>query len=81
MARFEGKVVFVTGAARGLGFAIAERFFREGARGVLAMDVDADAIESAAASWGVDAGRVIKHAGDVRSRESVGTAVGAAVAR
>ncbi len=39
--RFEGKVVVVTGAAQGIGRAIAERFASEGARLVLA-DVNAE---------------------------------------
>lgn len=30
-ARFKGKVVFVSGGSKGIGFASAERFFREGA--------------------------------------------------
>ncbi|HWI66341.1 MAG TPA: SDR family oxidoreductase [Symbiobacteriaceae bacterium] len=37
--RFEGKVVVVTGAARGIGRAVAQAFVQEGAR-VLAADID-----------------------------------------
>lgn len=44
--RFHNKVVLVTGAARGIGFAIAERFAREGASLVVS-DVDADALGQA----------------------------------
>ncbi|HET9693094.1 MAG TPA: SDR family oxidoreductase [Steroidobacteraceae bacterium] len=45
------KVAIVTGAARGLGFAIAQRFAAEGAR-VLLADRDADAVERAAHALG-----------------------------
>ena len=40
MMRFEGKTVLIVGAASGLGAAIAEAFYRDGARLVL---VDRDA--------------------------------------
>jgi NAD(P)-dependent dehydrogenase (short-subunit alcohol dehydrogenase family) len=45
----EGKRVFVTGAARGIGEATARRFCEEGARVVLT-DVDGSAVEMAAAA-------------------------------
>jgi len=47
MARLEGKVALITGAARGLGFAIARRFREEGAR-VVVNDLDPVAAEKAA---------------------------------
>ena len=43
----EGKVAVITGAARGLGLACAERFVREGAKVILA-DVQDDLGEHAA---------------------------------
>jgi len=46
--RFEGQVCVVTGAARGLGRSIAERFATEGARAVCILDV-LDATEAVAA--------------------------------
>lgn len=47
MKRLDGKVAVVTGAARGLGAAIASRFAQEGAR-VLLADIDEDAVAAAA---------------------------------
>jgi NAD(P)-dependent dehydrogenase (short-subunit alcohol dehydrogenase family) len=46
--RLEGKVAVVTGAARGVGAAIAEQFAREGAR-VVAVDVLRDLLEQTVA--------------------------------
>ena len=47
--RLEGKVVIVTGAARGIGAAIAEACAREGAR-VAALDLDAGGADAVAAT-------------------------------
>ena len=47
----EGKTALVTGAARGIGLAIATRFVKEGAR-VALVDLDRGAVEAAAKSLG-----------------------------
>jgi NAD(P)-dependent dehydrogenase (short-subunit alcohol dehydrogenase family) len=51
MNRLQGKRAIVTGAASGIGHAIAERFIREGAR-VLIADLNRDAAERAAEALG-----------------------------
>jgi 3alpha(or 20beta)-hydroxysteroid dehydrogenase len=51
MTRLQGKTALVTGAAMGIGHAVAERFVAEGARVVLA-DRNADAVAAAAAALG-----------------------------
>ena len=50
-----GKVVVVTGAASGIGRALARRFDAEGARGVAVADRDADGAAATAASIGARA--------------------------
>lgn len=51
MALLDGRTAVITGGARGIGFAIAERFVAEGARVVLG-DLDLDATEDAAKRLG-----------------------------
>ena len=64
MARLAGKRAIITGAARGIGLAIAERFTEEGASLLLA-DIDQAAVEAVAQRLGqrsqaVDAARKIQ---------------------
>ncbi len=54
--RFEGKVALITGAARGIGLAIATRLLAEGAHVVLA-DIDGDEAERAVARLPMRAAR------------------------
>ena len=79
MKRFANRVVFVTGAARGLGQAIAARFLEEGAR-VAALDVHPENLQAAVRAWGAGA-RVLAFAGDVRRRAEIQDAVDQTVAQ
>jgi NAD(P)-dependent dehydrogenase (short-subunit alcohol dehydrogenase family) len=79
--RFEGKVAIVTGAAGGIGAAIAARLHAEGARLVIA-DLRADAAQAAADQLvGKGGGEAIGVACDVGSEEQVGAAVRATLDR
>jgi NAD(P)-dependent dehydrogenase (short-subunit alcohol dehydrogenase family) len=70
MQDFEGKVAVVTGAASGIGRALAERFANEGMRVVLA-DVEEPALETAVRELTQAEHEVIGVQTDVSKRESV----------
>jgi NAD(P)-dependent dehydrogenase (short-subunit alcohol dehydrogenase family) len=76
MARFEGKTVIVTGAASGIGAAIAERFASEGASVVIAdLKVEAAATQAARLANAIGIGC------DVGDEAAVVACADAAVAR
>jgi 3-oxoacyl-[acyl-carrier protein] reductase len=75
MGRFDGRVAVVTGAARGIGFGIANRFAEEGAS-VAVLDLDADQASEAAGSLPLaDGASSVGFACDVTDAESVQSAV------
>lgn len=73
------KVLFITGAARGLAKAITERFLRDGAN-VLAFDNHAQNLAASLQEWAAGE-RVLSYVGDVRQRSDIQAAVDATVAR
>jgi len=73
----QGKVAIVTGAARGIGRAIAERYVREGAS-VVAADLNEQGAKSAAAEIG---GACVGMVLDVTRQESIDATISAVVGR
>lgn len=65
----EGAAAIVTGSARGLGLAMAQRFLEEGAHVVLS-DLDRDALDQAVASL-AGQGEVSGHAANVTDQQDV----------
>jgi 3-oxoacyl-[acyl-carrier protein] reductase len=72
--RFSGKAALVTGAAQGIGRAIAERLAREGAS-VLLVDIDADLAQRTADEIRAQGGKTDAIGGDISRREEVRRAV------
>ena len=79
MVSTDGKVAFVTGAARGIGLAVAQRFLDEGYR-VALIDIDAAALAATASRLGT-AGTVLALAADVADQHQVQAAVDRCVER
>jgi NAD(P)-dependent dehydrogenase (short-subunit alcohol dehydrogenase family) len=79
MSSLNGKVVFITGGARGVGAEVARRLRRKGAKLVLT-DVDAAPLAELAAELGGEA-HVLTAPADVRDLPAMQRAAGEAVAR
>lgn len=78
--RLGGRVAIVTGAARGIGRAIATRLHQDGAAVTFA-DIDPDAAAAAARAVDPEGARADSHALDVRDRAAVEGLVAAVAAR
>jgi NAD(P)-dependent dehydrogenase (short-subunit alcohol dehydrogenase family) len=79
MRDFEGKVAVVTGAASGIGKALAERFAREGMKVVLT-DIEKAALDDAVQTLRREEHEVVGVVADVSSAESVDSLAAEAVA-
>lgn len=74
----EGTTCIVTGGARGIGYALADRFLAEGAAGVAVVDLDAgDASAAAERLAGRHGDRALGLAADVSDEEAVRSVVAA----
>lgn len=76
--RLTDRVAVITGAARGIGFAIAHRFAQEGARVVVA-DIDGDGAAEAAAKITADGGTALAQRADVGQAADVDALVDATI--
>jgi NAD(P)-dependent dehydrogenase (short-subunit alcohol dehydrogenase family) len=74
------RVAFISGAARGIGMAIAETFVAEGCN-VVVGDIDLDEAKAVASRLGADDGRALAVPLDVSRQESVDAAVASALDR
>lgn len=80
MKRFEQSVVFITGASRGIGRAVAERFASEGASLALVSN-DVSELEQTCAALSAEGTPAVALAADVSDPEQVDRAVQAAIDR
>ena len=68
--RLENRIAIVTGAARGMGYAIAKALFQEGAK-VAIVDIDENAVKAAAQELDPEATSVIGRSVDVSNKSQV----------
>ena len=80
MRRFEGKVAVVTGAASGIGAAVAQRFLAEGGS-VAGCDVNGSALEATFAGFGAHVDRIFIQAFDVADSVALAAFIDTATAQ
>ena len=80
MQDFRDKTAVITGAASGIGLALARRAAREGMRLVLA-DIEGDKLQAAVATLSIAADRLSLHTLDVSRDEDIGRLADAAFRR
>ena len=73
MESMDGRVAFITGAASGIGFALARRFARDGV-GLALADIEAEALSASAGDLRSTGVRISSHLCDVANLASVETA-------
>jgi len=71
MYNFNGRIVAVTGAARGLGFAMSERFLQDGATCVALLDLKQESLDAACKQLDPEGTRTIPIVCDVGDNSSV----------
>ena len=81
MGTLDGRVAIVTGARKGIGRAIAERFLKDGVRAVAMFEHSADAAKAVAEELDPSGERAIIFPCDISDREQVRTAVAAVLER
>ena len=74
MYDFSGKIAVVTGAAQGLGEAIAKRFLNDGTPGVALLDLNEEVLAATAVRLDPEGNRVLPVACDVSDPDSVAQA-------
>ena len=74
MYDFSGKIAVVTGAAQGLGEAIAKRFLNDGIPGVALLDLNEEVLAATAARFDPEGNRVLPVVCDVSDPDSVARA-------
>ena len=71
MYDFKGRVVAITGAAKGLGYKMAERFLVDGAEGVALLDIQQETLEESRMKLDPAGNRTLAVQCDVANQESV----------
>ena len=80
MSKLQGKTAIVTGAAQGLGYAIAKAYVKEGMR-VAMMDIRSDLLETIAGEFTAMGGDVLPITVDLSDAAQTQAAVDAALAQ